>query len=464
MRSLHSWRAALAAGLLLLAPAARADGRAPSTPPNTATYEQLEVFARVLSYVENNYVEPVDEKRMMYGAIQGMLETLDPHTVFMPPEVFKEMKIDTSGEFGGLGIEVARKGDRIVVVAPIDDTPAARAGIRAGDELIAIDGENIQGMGVPEVLQRMRGPAGKRVLLTLMREGFNAPRELAIIRDHIRIISVEGALYGGIAHLKVKNFQDRTALYLRKELDRLREQNGGKPLRGAVLDLRNNPGGLLDQAVAVSDLWLPGNLPIVSTRGRKGGRANEELSKDRDTEPDYPLVVLVNAGSASASEIVAGALQDHGRATILGTQTFGKGSVQTVIELEDGSGLKLTIARYYTPKGRSIQEKGITPDYLIPETQGGKGSKDQPREKDLDRHFKAEPVVSNESDMVAKPKNLPESVRDWDVSAKVTDYQLKMSLNYLNSVANGAARPTKASTEKASTEKTSTEKASTEVP
>ncbi|PTL78631.1 S41 family peptidase [Vitiosangium sp. GDMCC 1.1324] len=447
MRSLHSWRAALAAGLLLLAPTARADGREPSS-TNTPTYEQLEVFARVLSYVENNYVEPVDDKKLMQGAIKGMLETLDPHTVFMPPEVFKEMKIDTSGEFGGLGIEVLRKGDSIVVVAPIDDTPAARAGIRAGDELVAIDGESTQGMDLGDVLQRMRGPAGKRVLLTIMREGFNAPRELAIIRDHIRIVSVEGALYGGIAHLKVKNFQDRTAVYLRKELDRLREQNGGKPLRGVVLDLRNNPGGLLDQAVAVSDLWLPGNLPIVSTRGRKGNNTTEERSKDRDTEPGYPLVVLVNAGSASASEIVAGALQDYGRATILGTQTFGKGSVQTVIELEDGSGLKLTIARYYTPKGRSIQEKGITPDYWVPESPSAKGAKDQPREKDLERHFKAEPSVATETETVAKPKGLPESVRDWDVTAKLTDHQLKMSLNYLNSVSNtGTKTPVKASNE-----------------
>ncbi len=201
MRSLHSWRAALAAGLLLLAPAARADERESSTTARTSTYEQLEVFARVLSYVENNYVEPADGRRLVHGAIQGMLETLDPHTVFMPPEVFKEMKIDTSGEFGGLGIEVARKGEGIVVVAPIDDTPAARAGIRAGDELVAIDGENMRGRDLADVLQRMRGPAGKRVLLTIMREGFSAPRELAIIRDHIRIISVEGALYGGIAHL-----------------------------------------------------------------------------------------------------------------------------------------------------------------------------------------------------------------------------------------------------------------------
>ena len=439
MRSSSSWCAALAAGVLLLNPVALAEPREGSTQA-TRTYGQLEVFARVLSYVENNYVEPVDERKLMQGAIQGMLETLDPHTVFMPPEIFKEMKIDTSGEFGGLGIEVGRKGDTPVVVSEVEDTPASRAGIRVGDELVAVDGESLSGLGLPDVLRRLRGPAGKRVLLTIRREGFTAPRELAIIRDHIRIISVEGALYGGLAYLKVKSFQDRTALYLRKELERLRELNGGKPLQGAVLDLRNNPGGLLDQAVAVSDLWLPGNLTIVSTRGRPGTPASEEHSKDKDTEPDYPLVVLVNAGSASASEIVAGALQDHGRATILGTQTFGKGSVQTVIEMEDGSGLKLTIARYYTPKGRSIQEKGITPDYQVPETPGAP-VKDEPREKDLERHFKAENSAANAIAAAAQSKDLPATVRPWDVTSKLTDHQLKRALDYLHGLTDPEARP-----------------------
>jgi len=433
MRSLFAWRAALAAGPLLLAPSVQAEGRTP--PPSTATYEQLEVFARVLSYVENNYVEPVDERTLMHGAIQGMLETLDPHTVFMPPEVFKEMKIDTSGEFGGVGVEVERRGEGYVVSSALDETPAARAGIRTGDALIAIDGERVRGLSLQDVLQRLRGPAGKRVLLTLMREGFSAPRELALIRDHIRIIAVEGALHGGLAHVRVKSFQDRTAYYLRKELERLRALNGGQPLRGVVLDLRNNPGGLLEQAVAVSDVWLPGNLPIVSTRGRKGTQMNEERSKDRDTEPDYPLVVLVNAGSASASEIVAGALQDHGRATILGTQTFGKGSVQTVIELEDGSGLKLTIARYYTPKGRSIQEKGITPDFWVPETPGAKGAKDEQREKDLERHFKAEPVSASDTPAPVKPRTFPQAPQDWAVTSALTDSQLRVALNYLNDLA-----------------------------
>jgi carboxyl-terminal processing protease len=436
-RLLHSWRVALAAGLLLVAATARADRE-------DDTYKSLEVFSRVLSYVENNYVETVDSRRLMHGAIKGMLETLDPHTLFMPPEVFKEMKIDTSGEFGGLGVEIARKGERIVVVAAIDDTPAARAGLRPGDEILKIDDESTQGQDLAWALQKMRGPAGKRVLLTIMREGFSAPRELAIIRDHIRIVSVEGSLYGGIGYVKVKNFQDRTDLYLRKELDRLRGLNGGKELRGVVLDLRNNPGGLLDQAVAISDRFLPGNLSIVSTRGRNGANATEERSKDRDTEPNYPLVVLVNAGSASASEIVAGALQDHGRAVIMGTQTFGKGSVQTVIELEDGSGLKLTIARYYTPSGRSIQERGITPDFGIPDDPGGKPGRET-RERDLERHFKAEPVVSSPEQASSPPRTLPSNLKPWDVAAKLKDPPLKVALEYLNSLAGTEpATPTRA--------------------
>ncbi len=401
------------------------------------TFKQLELFARVLSYVENNYVEPVDNKELMYGAIKGMLDTLDPHTVFMPPETFREMKFDTSGEFGGLGIEIAKKNDVLTVVAPIDDTPAARAGLKAGDQILKIDDEPTKGMDLAKAIQKMRGPAGKRVLLTIMREGFSAPREIAIIRDHIRIVSVEGALHGGIAHIKVKNFQERTDSYLRKELDRLKALHGGKDLRAVVLDLRNNPGGLLDQAVAISDRFLPGGLTIVSTRGRSGRNATEEKSKDRDTEKPYPMVVLVNAGSASASEIVAGALQDHGRAVIMGLPTFGKGSVQTVIELEDGSGLKLTIARYYTPKGRSIQEKGITPDFLVGDEPGpvaANSDKEPLREKDLKRHFKGEA----EGDKEQAARTLPPDLRPWAVSEKLTDYPLKVALNYLNGVASAA--------------------------
>jgi len=395
------------------------------------TYKQLELFSRVLSYVENNYVEPVEQRQLIYGAIKGMLETLDPHTVFMPPDVFKEMKIDTSGEFGGLGIEIAKKNDVMTVVAPMDDTPAARAGIRPGDQLLKIDDESTRGMDLARAIQKMRGKAGQKVVLTIMRDGFSAPRDIVLLRDHIRIISVDGALYGGIAHIRVKNFQERTDAYLRKELDRLRAQNGGKELRGVVLDLRNNPGGLLDQAVAVSDRFLPGGLTIVSTRGRNSHNVTEEKSHERDTERPYPMVVLVNAGSASASEIVAGALQDHGRAAILGQPTFGKGSVQTVIELEDGSGLKLTIARYFTPRGRSIQERGIVPDYYVPEDAASGSAKEQTREKDLQRHFRGDDGKNSGDE--DRGKVLP-ALSDWAETDRVTDYQLKVALQYLNGV------------------------------
>jgi carboxyl-terminal processing protease len=407
-------------------------GRSAFAGRDDETYKQLELFARVLSYVQNNYVEPVQEQQLIHGAIKGMLETLDPHTLFMPPEVFKEMKIDTSGEFGGLGIEVVKKDEVITVVSPLDDTPAARAGIRPGDQIVAIDDEATKGMDVARVISKLRGPAGKKIVLSIMREGFNAPREIVVIRDHIRLVSIEGQLYQGIGYVRVKNFQERTDAYLRKELERLRALNGAE-LRGLVVDLRNNPGGLLDQAVAVSDRFLPGNLTIVTTRGRDGRNTTEERSKDRDTEKAYPLVVLVNGGSASASEIVAGALQDHRRAVVMGTPTFGKGSVQTVIELEDGSGLKLTIARYYTPKGRSIQERGITPDFIVGESAGkAASSKESPRERDLRRHFKSDDVAANREQ---PPANVPANLKDWTATQKLDDYQLKVALNYLHSLA-----------------------------
>ncbi len=403
----------------------------PQVSKSENTYKQLELFARVLSYVQTNYVEPVDEQQLVHGAIKGMLDTLDPHTVFMPPDLFKEMKIDTSGEFGGIGLEVTKRNDMIVVVSPVDDTPSQRAGLKNGDLVLKIDDEPTRNMELARAKQKMRGPAGKKVVLTIMRDGFTAPREFAIIRDHIRTSSVEGALFGGIGHIKVKSFQERTDASLFKELEKLRGQNGGHELRGLVLDLRNNPGGLLDQSIALSDRFLAGNLTIVSTRGRNGTQVTEEKAKDRDTEKPYPIVVLVNAGSASASEIVAGALQDHHRAVVMGVPTFGKGSVQTIIEMEDGSGLKLTIARYYTPSGRSIQEKGIMPDFVVGENEDDKvllQGKEQVRERDLKRHFKGD----GEAVETQVKVNLPENLKSWDVTGKLLDYQLKVALNYLN--------------------------------
>ncbi len=426
---------ALALGLLLLLAAPAQAQQEPAREGGDATYEQLELFARVLSYVENSYVEDVDRQQLMYGAIQGMLDKLDPHTVFMPPDVFRELKLDTSGEFAGLGMELARENEKLVVVAPVDGAPAARAGVRAGDEIVRIDGVSTQGMPLAEALRRMRGAAGEKVTLGLLRTGFRAPQDIAVVREHLRIVSVEGTLYEGLAHVRLKNFQDRTDAQLRKELARLRALNGGKPLRGLVLDLRNNPGGLLDEAVAVADRFLPGDLPIVRTRGRNGSGATEERSRERDTEPPYPLVVLVNAGSASASEIVAGALQDHRRAVVMGSQTFGKGSVQTVIELADGSGLKLTIARYYTPSGRSIQERGITPDVLLPDADDGAPAV---RERDLERHFKAEPAAGAAA--VAVAAALPATVREWPATAGVKDFVLRTALDYLHGLGKPAAR------------------------
>jgi carboxyl-terminal processing protease len=431
-----TWRLAL-----LLAPFAFAGGmiadRAVSfaekaPPPTASAYKQLDLFARVLSYVENNYVESVDSSQLIYGAIKGMMDTLDPHTLFMPPDMFKDMKVDTSGEFGGLGIEVAEKNEVLTVVTPIDDTPASRAGLKPGDQLLRIDGEGTRELGVAGAIKRMRGPPGSRCVLNIMREGFKEPRDLVILRERIRIVSVDSRVIDGYGYVKIKNFQDRTDRYLKTALDELRVKNHGE-LKGLVLDLRNNPGGLLDQAVRVADRFLPGGELIVSTRGRGGKHLEEERSHDRDTEPAYPLVVLVNGGSASASEIVAGALQDNKRGVVLGTQTFGKGSVQTIIELEDGSGLKLTIARYYTPKGRSIQELGITPDVVVKE---GLGPDDVgPREVDLKRHFKHEGPPDGIGQKIATgaPLVVPAraEVQDNAPVAAAEDFQLKAAIDYL---------------------------------
>ena len=389
----------------------------------TDTYAQLELFARVLSYVENNYVDEVDSRALIHGALRGMVDTLDPHTVYMPPELFRELKADSAGEFGGLGLELARKDDALVVVAPLDDSPAARAGVMPGDVLVAIDGESTQGMDVSRAAQRLRGRTGEKVRLGLMRQGFSGPREFVLVRDIIRVAALEARLYGHTGHVRIRNFHERTDAQLQRALERLRAENGGEPLAGLVLDLRNNPGGLLDQAVAVADRFLAGGLTVVTTRGRGSKPQATYRSRERDTEPPYPMVVLVNAGSASASEIVAGALQDHHRAVVMGAQTFGKGSVQTLIELQDGSGLKLTVSRYYTPSGRSIQEHGITPDYALGGEAGGT------REKDLRRHFPGEQATAALDGGTAQA--MPPGLKRSPVFDAVEDPVLRTALEYL---------------------------------
>ncbi len=341
------------------------------------TYERLKVFTEVLSLIQSNYVENVDPKDLVYGGIRGMLESLDPHSSFMPPEVFKEMQVETQGSFGGLGIEITVKDHQLTVVAPIEGTPADRAGIQPGDRIIKIDGQPTKDMTLMEAVRKMRGPRGTQVTLTIGRDE-RGVFDLTLTREIIEIKSVKSQDLGdGIGYVRIISFQERTARDLQNALERLRK-NG---MNALVLDLRNNPGGLLNQAVQVSELFLDKGQLIVYTQGRAKDQNLRFVAEGRNGLPKFPMVVLVNGGSASASEIVAGALQDWKRAVVLGTKTFGKGSVQTVIPLSDGSGLRLTTARYFTPKGRSIHGSGIVPDIVVELPQPEKVAKAPEREE-----------------------------------------------------------------------------------
>ncbi len=377
-------------------------------------YEKLDVFAQVLHYVQKSYVEQVETRRLIYSAIQGMLRSLDPHTMFMSPEEFKAMQEDTSGNFGGVGIELGQRDGQLVVISPIDDTPAARAGILPGDRIFAIDGEPTENMDVMEASRRVKGVPGTKLSLTVDREDFEKPKDFILIRERIHVNPVEQTLtLPGYGLIKIRSFQERTERYLGDALKDLKAKSGGS-LKGLVLDLRNNPGGLLVQAVRVADRFIPDGV-IVETRGR-GGQVETDYAHQQGTEPFYPIVCLINGGSASASEIVAGALQDHGRAVIMGTRSFGKGSVQTVLELKDGSGLKLTIARYYTPKHRSIQEHGIAPDVVVSSKPPAEEMENQGmREENLAGHLKREDGKR----------------ADPDPLERIDDFQLRTALYYL---------------------------------
>jgi len=355
--------------------------------------DYLLLFKEVITLVKQNYVEEVDGKKLMQSAVNGMLASLDPHSVYLPPEPFTEMKVSISGSFGGLGIEITMKDGKLTVVAPIEDTPAFRAGIKSNDYIAKIDDTLTRGLNVTEAVKRMRGPKGTKVSLTIFRNGDAKPLVFPLVRDIIQTKSVKfRALEKGFGYVRISHFQEKTGDDFSQALQSLREQNGGA-LQGLILDLRNNPGGLVDQAVKVADRFIGENLHdglIVYTQGRPPLPKQDINANIGDKEPHYPMVVLINGGSASASEIVAGALQDHGRAVIMGTQSFGKGSIQSIMPLPDGAGLKLTTARYFTPRGRSIQAKGITPDIQVAQMDMSKAAKEKDaefHEKDLENHI-----------------------------------------------------------------------------
>jgi carboxyl-terminal processing protease len=392
-------------------------------------YEHLRVFTEVLSVVKKNYVEDIDTKTMIYGAIKGMLNSLDPHSSFMTPEQYKEMQADTKGEFGGIGIQIGLKDNILTVIAPIEDTPAFNAGIQAGDKIIKINGISTKDMGLQDAVTKMRGPRGTPVTISVFRESWKDPKDFKIVREIIKVKSVKFKVIDNkIGYVKLIQFQERTAPDLETALSSLAKQN----ITSIILDLRNNPGGLLESSVDVSEQFLPPGRLVVFIKGRTGDKREYRTDTTRlsDAEKEkaslftnMPMIVLVNQGSASASEIVAGALKDWNRAVVLGVQTFGKGSVQTVLPLSDKSGIRLTTARYYTPKGISIQSTGITPDIIV--KQEAKGTeKEYPviREKDLEKHLKNDQKQE-------KPKE-PEEMAPIEVSEK-DDVQLQRALELL---------------------------------
>ncbi|MBW1855376.1 MAG: S41 family peptidase, partial [Deltaproteobacteria bacterium] len=351
-------------------------------------YRNIEIFTEVLRQVEDNYVEPQDAHKLIYGAIKGMVQSLDPHSSFMTKEEHQDLLIDTKGSFFGIGIEITIRDNILTVVSPIEDTPADKAGLKAGDKIIKIDDKSTNDMTLIDAVKYIRGQKGTKVKLTISREGIDKPLGFNITRDEIPLRSVRSHLLdNNIGYVRISSFRGKTVDDLGDALDKLEK---GRELKGLILDLRNNPGGLLTQAIKVSDQFLDSGL-IVSTKGRNQDQNIEVSAHKNKKERRYPIVVLVNSGSASAAEIVAGALQDNKRALILGTRTFGKGSVQTILPLSDGSGLRLTTARYYTPSGRSIQLSGISPDieveYIPQNDKDETESHSFIREKDLKGHM-----------------------------------------------------------------------------
>jgi carboxyl-terminal processing protease len=391
-------------------------------------YKDIKTFNEVLDMVKKNYVDEVDSQTLIQGAINGMIKSLDPHSAFMTPDIYKELEVETQGRFGGIGIEITILKDVLTVVSPIEDTPAFNEGVKSGDQIIKIDGKSTKDITIMEAVKKLRGPKDTKVTITIMRENMAKPKDITLTRAIIQIKSVKAKTFeDNIGYIRIASFQERTGDDLRKALKENTEKL--KPMKGLVLDLRNDPGGLLVQAIEVSDMFLKSGI-IVSTRGRTKNMESKVMAKDNGDEITCPIVVLVNEGTASAAEIVAGALQDNGRAVIVGTQTFGKASVQTIIPLEDGSALKLTTARYYTPNGRSIQAEGIKPDiivkYIRPTEDTENAWDERIREKDLKGHIKP----AKEDGTKLEEIQAKETRDTYDVTK---DNQLKTAIDILKS-------------------------------
>ena len=395
------------------------------------TYRQLNMFGDVFERVRAQYVEEVEDSALIEAAIQGMLSSLDPHSTFLSADAYGEMQVNTKGEFGGLGIEVTMEGGVVKVVSPIDDTPAHRAGIQPGDLIIGIDGEQVFGLTLGEAVDRMRGPVHSEIIVTVKRDGIEQPFDVSIIRDIIRIKSVKARAEDNVAVIRITSFNEQTDGGVERAMNDLTREIG-QELQGVVIDLRNNPGGLLDQAISVSDAFLDKG-EIVSTRGR-GSRGGQRFNaRSGDIAQGLPIVVLINGGSASASEIVAGALQDHKRAIILGTTSFGKGSVQTIIPLPGDAAMRLTTARYYTPSGRSIQATGIEPDIFVEAgTIEIASDSERRREGDLRGRLDSE-NVDNEANNGSEVSG--DEGPDDEREKALLDYQLQRALDLIRGVA-----------------------------
>lgn len=404
----------------------------------TSSQDYLKLLTEVIAFVKKNYIEPVEDKKLMESAVNGMLASLDPHSTYLPPDSFKEMKVEMSGAFGGLGIEISIKDGKLTIVSPIEDTPAYRAGIKPGDHIFKINDRFTRTMGINTAVNLMRGPKGTGVTLTIIREASAKPLVFHLVRDIILVKSLKSRmLEPGFGYIRIAQFQERTGQDFTAALQRLRREG---PLRGLVIDLRNNPGGLLDQAVEVADHFIGEGLKegiIVYTKGRERSSQASYSARVGEKEPHYPIVVLINGGSASASEILAGALQDHGRAVIMGTPSFGKGSVQSVIPLRNGGALKLTTARYYTPNGRSIQAKGIVPDVVVArlDVNGADNKAEMPfREQDLENHISG--GLQEDADSLVDPPPAAPSPAVRQAVGKdaeaAKDYQLLRALELLH--------------------------------